>query len=97
MCGTIAGRNEAADTSCPLLTGPVFDSSVTLAELAAAGAGAALLPVAMFESTISQGRLAQPFGVTVSAGRYYLAWLSDRRVSPGMSVFASWLSGRSAA
>ena len=57
----------------------------------------ALLPVAMFERAILQGRLAQPFGVTVSAGRYDLAWPSDRRVSPGIGVFASWLSGRSAA
>ncbi|MGJ8547533.1 MAG: LysR family transcriptional regulator [Sulfitobacter sp.] len=87
---------EAAGADCPPLTGPVFDSSVALAELAASGAGAALLPVAMFESWIAQGRLAQPFGVTVSMGRYYLAWPSDRRVSPAMSVFSSWLSGKSA-
>lgn len=87
---------EAAGADCPPLTGPVFDSSVALAEFAASGAGAALLPVAMFESWIAQGRLAQPFGITVSMGRYYLAWPSDRRVSPAMSVFSNWLSGKNA-
>lgn len=86
----------AAGAACPPVTGPVFDSSVALAELAASGAGAALLPVAMFERYIAQGRLAQPFGVTVSAGRYYLAWPSDRRVSPAMRAFCSWLSGKPA-
>ena len=65
-----AGWFEAAGAACPSVTGPIFDSSVALAELAASGAGAALLPVAMFESWIAQGRLAQPFGITVSAGRY---------------------------
>ncbi|MBE3638152.1 LysR family transcriptional regulator [Mangrovicoccus algicola] len=83
---------DAAGIDCPPLTGPVFDSSVALAELAASGAGAALLPVIMFESWIAQGRLAQPFGVTVSVGRYYLAWPSDRRVSPAMAAFSNWLS-----
>ena len=90
------GWFEAAGTPCPPVTGPVFDSSVALAELAASGAGAALLPVTMFESHIAQGRLAQPFGVTVSAGRYFLAWPSDRRVSPAMRVFSNWLSGKGA-
>lgn len=87
---------EAAGTDCPPLTGPVFDSSVALAELAASGAGAALLPVTMFESWIARGRLAQPFGVTVSVGRYYLAWPSDRRISPAMAAFSNWLSGECA-
>ncbi|WP_158971218.1 LysR family transcriptional regulator [Chachezhania sediminis] len=88
------GWFDAAGTACPPVTGPVFDSSVALAELAASGAGAALLPVTMFEAHVAQGRLAQPFGVTVSAGRYYLAWPSDRRVTPAMRTFSGWLSGK---
>ena len=87
---------DAAGTDCPALIGPVFDSSVALAELAASGAGVALLPVIMFESWIAQNRLAQPFGVAVSVGRYYLAWPSDRRVSPAMAAFSNWLSGKCA-
>lgn len=89
------GWFEAAGTSCPPVLGPVFDSSVALAELAASGAGAALLPVRMFEHYIAQGRLSQPFGITVSAGRYYLAWPSDRPVTRAMSTFSKWLSGQS--
>jgi len=85
-----------AGTFCPPVTGPILDSSVALAELAASGAGAALLPVAMFERYIEQGRLAQPFGVTVLAGRYYLAWPSDRPTTPAMITFCRWLSGQNA-
>ncbi|MFD1910760.1 LysR family transcriptional regulator [Halodurantibacterium flavum] len=79
-------------TPCPPVAGPVFDSSVALAELAASGAGAALLPVAMFEGHIRQGRLTQPFDATVSAGKYYLGWPSDRPAKGAMTTFAQWLS-----
>ncbi|WP_255729880.1 LysR substrate-binding domain-containing protein [Epibacterium sp. Ofav1-8] len=89
-----AGWFEAAGTTCPPVTGAIFDSSIALAELAASGAGAALLPVAMFEGWITLDRLAQPFGVTVNIGRYYLAWPSDRQSSPAMRVFTSWLTGK---
>ena len=84
---------EAAGVACPPLTGPVFDSSVALAELAAAGEGTALLPVSMFGGYVSQGRLVQPFGVTLPAGRYYLAWPSDRPAKSAMNTFSRWLSG----
>ncbi len=87
---------DAAGVACPAVQGPVLDSSVALAELAASGAGAALLPVAMFERYIAQGRLTQPFGVSVPAGRYYLAWASDRRATPAMTAFLHWLVGASA-
>ncbi|MCA0964654.1 LysR family transcriptional regulator [Salipiger bermudensis] len=90
------GWFEAAGVPCPPVTGPVFDSSIALAELAASGAGVALLPISMFESYIAQGRLAQPFGVAVSVGRYYLAWPSDRPSTPAMSTFSRWLTGQSA-
>ncbi|WP_375689374.1 LysR family transcriptional regulator [Pseudooceanicola sp. LIPI14-2-Ac024] len=87
------GWFAAAGTPCPPITGAVFDSSVALAELAASGAGAALLPVAMFERFVAQGQLAQPYGITVSVGRYYLAWPSDRATTRAMTTFARWLSG----
>ena len=88
------GWFAAAGTPCPPVAGPVFDSSVALAELAASGAGVALLPVAMFESYIRQGRLAQPFGTTVSTGRYYVGWPSDRPTKHAMSTFTQWLSAQ---
>lgn len=82
----------AAGTTCPPVTGAVFDSSVALAELAAGGAGVALLPVAMFSRQIRDGRLSQPFATTVTAGRYFLAWPSDRPQTRAMAVFAAWMA-----
>ncbi|WP_428929229.1 LysR family transcriptional regulator [Marinibacterium sp. SX1] len=82
---------------CPPLTGPVFDSSVALAELAAGGAGVALLPVAMFDAQIAEGRLVRPFGASVTAGRYFLAWPSDRPQGPAMTAFARWITAQATA
>jgi DNA-binding transcriptional LysR family regulator len=48
----------------------MFDSSITMAEAAAQGAGVTLLPVAMFERDLSLGRLVQPFDIRVSIGDY---------------------------
>ncbi|NSY37860.1 LysR family transcriptional regulator [Leisingera sp. ANG59] len=89
------GWFDAAGAACPPVTGPVLDSSVALAELAASGTGAALLPVRMFERYLEQGRLSQPFGVTVAAGKYYLAWPSDRPFTDPMRKFSNWLTGGS--
>ncbi|MBM1814287.1 LysR family transcriptional regulator [Pseudosulfitobacter pseudonitzschiae] len=89
------GWFEVAGAACPPVSGPVLDSSIALAELAASGAGVALLPVSMFSQYIAQGRLVQPFGITVSAGRYYLAWPSDRPVTRAMGTFSKWISGQS--
>ncbi|MBA4205742.1 LysR family transcriptional regulator [Pannonibacter phragmitetus] len=83
---------EATRTPPPPLKGPVFDSSIALAELAAEGMGAALLPVAMFQRQIRQGRLCQPFPVSVSAGRYLLVWPSDRPQTRAMAAFAQWIA-----
>ncbi|WP_404935155.1 LysR family transcriptional regulator [Nitratireductor sp. L15S-10] len=85
------GWFEAAGAPCPPVTGPVLDSSIALAQLAAEGAGVALLPVAMFARQIAEGRLTQPFGTTVSAGRYYLTWHSDRPQTSAMARFRQWI------
>ncbi len=53
--------------------GPVFDSSLTMASAAAAGAGVALLPPAMFANDLADGRLVRPFAHEVVTGRYWLA------------------------
>ena len=82
----------AAGIPAPPVTGPVFDSSVALAELAADGFGVALLPVAMFSRQIRQGRLVRPFTTAVSAGRYFLAWPSERPQSRAMAAFTAWIS-----
>ncbi|WP_118136871.1 LysR family transcriptional regulator [Oceanicella sp. SM1341] len=80
-----------AGVACPPLTGPVFDSSIALAELAAEGAGVAILPVAMFSRALAEGRLVRPFGTEIDAGGYYLTWPSERARSRAMAEFAAWL------
>ena len=85
------GWFEAAGAPCPPVTGPVLDSSIALGQLAAEGAGVALLPVAMFARQIAEGRLVQPFGTMVSAGRYYLTWHSDRPQTSAMARFRQWI------
>ncbi len=80
-----------AGASCPTIRGPVFDSSVTMAEAAAQGAGVALLPVALFRRELAAGRLAQPFRIEVAAGSYWLTWLKSRPPTAGMRAFHDWL------
>ena len=75
----------------PLLRGPVFDSSLALAAAAAQGVGVALLPVRLFESDFSEGRLVQPFAHAVAAGRYWLTRLQTREPSSPMVAFRDWL------
>ena len=81
----------AAATPCPVLRGAVFDSSLTMAEAAAQGAGIALLPVRMFAREVQQGRLVRPFKMEVSNGRYWLTRLKSRPVTPAMLAFKAWL------
>ena len=81
----------AAATPCPVLRGAVFDSSLTMAEAAAQGAGIALLPVRMFAREMQQGRLVRPFKMEVSNGRYWLTRLKSRPVTPAMLAFKAWL------
>ena len=77
--------------TCPPMSGPVLDSSIALADLAEYGAGVALLPVAMFEHRIAEGKLVQPFTSSISAGQYYLTWPADRTLTPAMVDFTQWL------
>jgi LysR family transcriptional regulator, regulator of gene expression of beta-lactamase len=77
--------------ACPALTGPVFDSSLALADIASDGTGVALLPVEMFTRRIAERRLVQPFKAVVSVGSYFLTWQADRPPSPAMTDFANWV------
>jgi LysR family transcriptional regulator, regulator of gene expression of beta-lactamase len=81
----------AAGVACPAIKGTMFDSSVTMAEAAAQGAGVALLPVAMFERELSLGRLVQPFDTKVSIGGYWLTSLKSKAETDAMRAFRSWI------
>ena len=75
----------------PPLTGPVFDSSVTMAVAAMAGAGVALLPAAMFADELGRGALVAPFPTTIETGRYWLTRLKTRAPTAAMTAFRRWL------
>lgn len=91
----------AAGVPAPaVLSGPVFDSSLTMAAAAVQGAGVALLPPSMVGGELRQERLVQPFAVEVATGRYWLTRLKSRAPTPAMSAFRDWLlqaAGRAAA
>lgn len=74
-----------------MVRGAVFDSSLTLAEAAAQGAGMALLPVKMFARELQQGRLAQPFAQELHRGAYWLTRLQSRTTTGAMAAFRDWL------
>jgi len=80
-----------AGAPCPPLHGPVFDSSVTTAAAAAAGAGVALLPPAMFGPALERGDLVRPFAQQVETGRYWLTRLKTRAPGAAMRAFREWI------
>ena len=82
----------AARAKPPLLRGAIFDSSITMAEAAAQGAGVALLPAALFGDALRNERLVQPLPDGVTLGRYWLTRLKSRPLSASMRVFADWLT-----
>jgi len=81
----------AADLPCPLLRGTVFDSSLTMAEAAAQGAGVALLPTRMFTRELQHGRLTRPFDIEIAGGSYWLTRLKSKQTTPAMQAFREWL------
>ncbi len=81
----------AADLPCPAVRGFVFDSSLTMAEAAAQGAGVALLPTRMFEHDLRQERLMRPFAAEVALGAYWLTRLKSRLETLAMRAFRDWL------
>jgi LysR family transcriptional regulator, regulator of gene expression of beta-lactamase len=82
---------DAAGEDAPMIRGPIFDSSVTMAIAAEQGAGVALLPVSMFRSAYESARLVQPFATEITTGSYWLTRLGSKPESPGMHTFKSWM------
>ena len=75
----------------PRARGAMFDSSLTLAEAAAQGAGVALLPARMFQHLLQQGRLVRPFEQEVDTGADWLTHLRSRAPSAALKTFRQWL------
>lgn len=80
-----------AGESCPPLIGPVLDSSIGLAELAAEGFGIALLPVPMFQRQLLSGRLVRPFATTVTLGSYWVTVPKERRMTTAVETLLDWM------
>ncbi|WP_312016202.1 LysR family transcriptional regulator [Bradyrhizobium vignae] len=82
---------EVAKCREPRMTGPTFDSSVSLAHAAAQGAGVALLPVVLFADDLSRKRLVCPYDHEVFLGSYWLTSLKSKRLSHAMTAFRDWI------
>ena len=50
----------------------------------------------MFLHDLQVGRLAQPFGVEVPVGSYWLTQLQSKTTSPAMTQFRDWLLRKAA-
>lgn len=87
---------EVAGSACPVLRGPVFDSSFAMSALASAGLGVALLPVQMFSRELDLGHLVRPFPHATTLGRYWLTWPQGKSATPGMERFKNWLARETA-
>lgn len=83
-----------AGAALPPIHGPIFDSSIVMADCAAKGGGIALVPVCMFREELRSGRLSQPFAIDVAAGSYWLTWLKSKPLTLGMQHFLEWLRGK---
>ncbi len=83
----------AAGLVSPTIKGSMFDSSIIMAEVAARGAGVALLPASMFGEELRQGRLVRPFKIEIQTGDYWLTSLRSKRQSAAMQAFRDWLLG----
>ncbi len=83
----------AARCRVPRIRGPIFDSSITMAQAAIQGAGVALLPATMFTEDVRRKRLVQLFDIEVPHGAYWLTSLRSRRPTPAMQSFRTWLLG----
>jgi len=82
---------QSVSLTPPRARGWMFDSSVTMAEAAARGAGTALLPVVMFDQEIRTERLVRPFDMSIRTGSYWLTWLKSREENAAMEKFRLWL------
>lgn len=76
--------------------GPVFDASLTMVQAALQGEGVALAPPLMFARDLAEGRLVQPFAISVSTGAYWLVALKGRPRTEAAMAFIDWLRAAAA-
>jgi LysR family transcriptional regulator, regulator of gene expression of beta-lactamase len=86
----------AAGLAAPTLRGPMFDSSLAMAEAAMQGHGVALAPAAMLARHVESTALVRPFALEVATGSYWLTWLQSRVPTPAMATFRDWVLAEAA-
>ncbi|TYC51946.1 LysR family transcriptional regulator [Rhodobacterales bacterium] len=77
--------------AAPAARGWMFDSSITMVDAAVQGAGAALVPVAMFSKALADRCIVRPFQAEVTTGAYWLSWLKSRGETAAMGSFRMWI------
>ncbi len=91
--------NAAPDLN---VQGMLFDQFATVAQVARAGLGVALLPAFLIEEELRSGELVHALdtadhGEMQSAEAYFLAWPHDRASHPPLVAFREWLLEETAA
>jgi DNA-binding transcriptional LysR family regulator len=77
----------------PTLKGPLFEQFLMLAQAAASGAGAALIPRFLIEPELAQGTLVIPFDhMLKSEDAYYLVRRADWQSNAAMLKFSEWIA-----
>jgi LysR family transcriptional regulator of beta-lactamase len=83
---------RAAGLDAVNVRGPLFDSSLIMAQAAIRGGGVALAPHALFRRELDSGQLVRPFAIEADTDGYWLTWLKSRSPSPAMQAFRDWLA-----
>ncbi len=72
--------------------GMLFDQFATVAQVARAGLGVALLPAFLIEEELKTGQLVRALDLPMkSAEAYFLAWPVDRAQHPPLIAFRDWI------
>lgn len=83
---------QASATAAPLAASPSFDHFLMLAQAAAAGAGAALIPSFLIGPELASGALVRLSPLTVTgAERYYFVYPPERLANKRFRDFRQWL------
>lgn len=86
------------DAPAEHVQGMLFDQFATVAQVARAGLGVALLPTFLIEEELKTGQLVRALDLPMkSAEAYFLAWPVDRAQHPPLIAFRDWILNETAA
>ena len=85
------------DAPADNVQGMLFDQFATVAQIARAGLGVALLPTFLIEEELRTGQLVRALDLTMkNTEAYYLAWPHDRADHPPLAAFREWILAETA-